>query len=681
MQHRTHEPQAGPQPSLQSLPNSCDDNEMLLADRPVKPGFFPFSIHPMRKKKEGVARHCLLTGPADFSRGLVNFSRGPADFSSGPVNFSMALRIPARPCQHHARNEFQTIQITDNNSDTRRSGPQASTLTKKPGPSLPTLPAGLAVLTLMSGSRGRVFFARAARVMPGHQCAHSSLSAAAQSILEPQNPLVPASSTSRLCSEIHSAPSKRKRPTPVHRPLPIPPSSPTPNALPHLPPDALYHLPSMSLYEYIQEFSGAVAQENGAKLKRLLTINPAHGEGPKRARFSEPSEIDLYPLAEKFQPVVRCYLTAMRSIYISSDIHASLFNLNDLVVALNRAAETQLKWICAALINCSDELISLFQVRAQQSSARQDDEAKAAVSESLELIAATINRSFKICLTDKTLDLAVSKKNSIHFFLAVLIKIYFKLHKLELAKSMEKALTGTGLALPTIVNSPVEYRRHIVTYLYFSSLLSLDESEFAFAEAKLLTAMQFLSCYKAPAKVAAQAEKILLLLVPLKLYNSRTTLPASTSDTFKKVGLVYTQGLFRAVQTGNLREFDDCVRKFQKFFLKRHIYLLAVHLKTLCYLRLIQRTVRLFAELKTPSPHIVPLSAIQLAIEFSSNHTQKTDGSLAAPESLATQNYSVSTEEVECILANLIHKKWVKGYISHSNRCIVLLKTDAFPSI
>ncbi|QBM88684.1 PCI domain-containing protein [Metschnikowia aff. pulcherrima] len=433
----------------------------------------------------------------------------------------------------------------------------------------------------------------------------------------------------------------------------------------------------MSFYEYIQDFSQAIAQENGRRLKQLLTINPTKDDGPNRAQFPDPSEVDLYPVMEKFQPVIRCYLTVMRSIYISSDINASFFNLNDLVVALNRAAETQSNYVCAALINCSDELISLYQVRAKMKhSEKGGDE-----SDSLELIAATINRLFKICLTDKTLDFAASKKASIHFFLAALIKIYFKLNKLELAKSMEKALMGTGLALPTIVNSPVEYRRHIVTYLYFSALLSLDESEFEFAETKLLTAMQFLSCYKNQAKVATQAEKILFLLAPLKLYNSRKTLPEAVTDKFANVKMVYTQNLFKAVQTGNLRQFEECLKTFQKVFLKRHIYLLVVHLKNLCYLRLIQRAARLCAELNTASPHIVPLSAIQLAIEFATHHSVNSDGALLVPETLASQNYGAPAEEVECVLANLIHKKWIKGYISHANRCIVLLKTDPFPKV
>ena len=36
-------------------------------------------------------------------------------------------------------------------------------------------------------------------------------------------------------------------------------------------------------------------------------------------------------------------------------------------------------------------------------------------------------------------------------------------------------------------------------------------------------------------------------------------------------------------------------------------------------------------------------------------------------------------DEVECILANLIYRGYVKGYISHTNRVLVLSKQNPFP--
>lgn len=415
----------------------------------------------------------------------------------------------------------------------------------------------------------------------------------------------------------------------------------------------------MSLYEYVQEVGRAVGSENSQKLRKLLTINPGPKEGALRAGFQDPSDVDLYQAPEKFKPVIRAYLKLMRLIYVANDINSSFYDLKELMVHLNRAAETQNNWICPALINGSNELISVYQVRSKT---KKDDE------DALELVANTINKLFKICLTDKTMDMAVSKKLSIHFFLAALIKIYFKLNRLELAKSMEKALIGTGLAVPTIVHSPVKYRMHIVTYLYFSALLSLDEGDFAFAETKLATAMDFLSCYQKPQNVQKQAEKILILLIPIKLHNSGQTLPQKVWDRFPSLQFMYRDNLFTAIHSGNLRMFDDCVEKFQTILLKRHIFLLVLHLKDACYLRLVRRTCSIFAELNPASPHIVPFSAFQLAFDYSASKS-------------GNVSEKTTPEAVECILANLIAARKIKGYMSHGNRCIVLLKTEAFPKV
>lgn len=437
----------------------------------------------------------------------------------------------------------------------------------------------------------------------------------------------------------------------------------------------------MSSYEYVQEFSRAISSQNLKKLRNLLTINPGAHDGALRAGFQGPSDVDLYLLPEKFKPVIRSYLQLMRSIYVSNDINRSFHDFLDMMVHLNRAAESQTNWICPTLINCSNELISLYQVRSKLHPDEEgiSEDLEKPVTNSLELVANTINRSFKICLTDKTPELAVSKKSSIHFFLAALIKIYFKLNRLELAKSMEKALVGTGLAIPTIVHSPVEYRKHIVTYLYYSSLLSLDEGDFAFAETKLLTAMEFLSCYRLQKKVFKQVEKILFLLIPLKLYTSRAVLPADVWNKFPNLRYVYEEQLFNAIFTGNLRKFDECVAKFQTLFLKRHIFILVIQLKSLCYLTLMKRTATICGELNAKTPHIVAFSRFQLAMEFSQHNKYDADHYIV-PESVTNQKYSTSSEELECILANLIAKRQIKGYLSHANKCIVLLKSEAFPS-
>jgi hypothetical protein len=36
-------------------------------------------------------------------------------------------------------------------------------------------------------------------------------------------------------------------------------------------------------------------------------------------------------------------------------------------------------------------------------------------------------------------------------------------------------------------------------------------------------------------------------------------------------------------------------------------------------------------------------------------------------------------DEVECILANLIYRGYIRGYLSHAKRVLVLSKRDPFP--
>jgi hypothetical protein len=38
-------------------------------------------------------------------------------------------------------------------------------------------------------------------------------------------------------------------------------------------------------------------------------------------------------------------------------------------------------------------------------------------------------------------------------------------------------------------------------------------------------------------------------------------------------------------------------------------------------------------------------------------------------------------DEVECVLVNLIYRKYIKGYISHKSRVLVLSKQGAFPAL
>lgn len=431
------------------------------------------------------------------------------------------------------------------------------------------------------------------------------------------------------------------------------------------------------LSDYIQKVCLLVNFEDSEKFRSCITINPGINEGTTRAHFPEPNDFDLHPVPEKFRNVVKSYLKLMKSVYIANSINASFFDLNEMVNNLNRAADTQTNWINKPLINACTELISVYQVRLKNFPEEEEIELSnlenneyGNSSSSLERLAATINGLFKLSLNDKNLDLSQSKRLDIYFFLGNLIKIYFKLGKLELAKSVEKALKGTRFNLPKL-NGAGSSKRYAVTYLYYSALLSLDDADFITSEEKLVKAMEILSCYTDPKNVKNQTEKILIILLPLKLYNKRLSPSNEIWEKFPKLKSMYKDSLFDAIKNGNLKKFDQALTKYQLILLKKHLYLLFEMMKSLCYLKLVKKTVSIIHSLNSETKsHIVPLSAIQLALEFSTNYSYK-----------ESDKFAYNLDSVECILANLISSGKIKGYLSHANRCIVLSKANAFPSL
>ncbi|ODV78677.1 protein CSN12 [Suhomyces tanzawaensis NRRL Y-17324] len=420
-----------------------------------------------------------------------------------------------------------------------------------------------------------------------------------------------------------------------------------------------------SLPNYILLFVLAINTRDAAKLKHCLSISPGGQEGPIRAKYPEPNDFDLYQAPEKFRGVIRAHLRLMRAVYVEKSIDQSFVELDDLVNHLIRAGETQTNWINVPLMNAMFELMAVYKVRELRhpeeiaSLEFQDVEGSDAKVSALEQLANTANKAFKLLLNDKNLELQHSKRMDIYFFLAVLIKIYFKMNKLELAKSIEKALKGTRFQLPDMKSS-VSNKKAAVTYLYYSSLLSLDESDFEASENKLEEALDILTGYPPKNK---QVEQILLVLLPLKLYNKRASLKPSLWAQYPQLKTLYHDNLFRAISTGNIALFDAKLEQYQTVFLKNHLYLLIELLRLQCHLNLIRRTTSVVRTLNpTPQNHIVPFSAYQKAFEVASS------GPMPAPD------------EVECILATMVATGRIKGYLSHGNRCIVLSKAVPFPA-
>jgi hypothetical protein len=89
-------------------------------------------------------------------------------------------------------------------------------------------------------------------------------------------------------------------------------------------------------------------------------------------------------------------------------------------------------------------------------------------------------------------------------------------------------------------------------------------------------------------------------------------------------------------------------------FTRQGTYLLLEKCKTVCYRNLFKRI-------------FLILDKHQLSLNY-------------IAKSLKWLGMPIDLDEVECILANLIYRGYIRGYLSHAKRVLVLSKREPFPT-
>ncbi|KAG7195401.1 COP9 signalosome (CSN) subunit [Scheffersomyces spartinae] len=423
--------------------------------------------------------------------------------------------------------------------------------------------------------------------------------------------------------------------------------------------------------DYLTTFLTAITSNNAQLLIDCVSIYPNNPPGDIRANLVV-NEFDFGYLPEKYRPVALAHFEVMRAIHKKKnlqDVFVQLIKLTDCTI---KAAETEDSWINPVVIHLCETLVTTLGVRNRM--AQRDNNKKSVKGSSItancELVVTTINKALKQALSDKNSDLKTSKRNDIYFFAGCLIKLYFKLGKYELAQSIERAIHGTRFPIPNIRD--YQFKKYSVIYLYYTALLALDANELNKAQDNLSLAFHLITFYKSKPKPSnKQTMRILLLLIPLSLLNNRLLPAERVYQDYPVIKYIFQDRLLKAICTGDIQLFDKSINEFQLLFLRNHIYILVPGLRSLCYYKLIKKTAMLVKELNldSASSHIVPLNAFQKSISFASS-SSKTSNVVGVEVPLA---------EIECILANLIFDGKVKGYLSHTNKCIVLSKVDGFP--
>mmetsp|Transcript_29214 Transcript_29214/g.80259 ORF Transcript_29214/g.80259 Transcript_29214/m.80259 type:complete len:413 (-) Transcript_29214:3102-4340(-) len=230
-----------------------------------------------------------------------------------------------------------------------------------------------------------------------------------------------------------------------------------------------------------------------------------------------------------------------------------------------------------------------------------------------------------------------SKKAGVLAIVNELFSIYFSLNTLRLCKNLVRPMEAKKLHDKGTMGE-------LVTYKYYTGRLALFEDQYGDAERNLEYAFE--NCH---VRATKNKRIILRYLVPVKLYLGR--LPSATL--LQKYGLSEFGPLVDSMRKGDLRTFNDSLVRFQDKFIRQGTYLLLEKCKAICYRNLFKRIHFVVGKSQVPLGHVA--------------------------NSFKGLGVPIDLDEIECILANLIYRGYVRGYLSHTKRVLVLSKRDPFP--
>jgi hypothetical protein len=188
----------------------------------------------------------------------------------------------------------------------------------------------------------------------------------------------------------------------------------------------------------------------------------------------------------------------------------------------------------------------------------------------------------------------------------------------------------------------------LVTYHYFVGRLSLLNSQFGIAQDHLLFSFE-----RCPAASKKNKRLILRYLVPVRLVLG----VFASKELLTEYDLPQFVPLCHAVHRGDLRLFERQLDDYQHLFIRHGSYLLVERAKTIAYRNFFRRVYSLHPE-----------------------GTTKLDVAMLK-RCLDATGVNLDHDEIECVLANLIYKGYIKGYLSHQHGKLVVGKTNAFPDL
>jgi len=390
----------------------------------------------------------------------------------------------------------------------------------------------------------------------------------------------------------------------------------------------------------VNEFTEAIASQNGAALKPLLAIssNSPHRESVASAIqvFKDISrlvkQVDKYAqLGDMLQQHIRCMQSFQSKHYI--DAYYALEKSSNAFLQEFRNWETA--WAVDALYTIVYEMRTLAEMadREMEINGKNPDKLKGAGSFLMKVFGSLVGKG--------------PKRLGALYVTCQLFKVYFKLGTVHLCRSVIRSIETARVfefeEFPT---------RDKVTYMYYTGRLEVFNDNFLAADQKLMYALEHCDPQK-----EANIRMILKFLIPVKL--SLGVLPKEWL--LQRYNLLEYIDVVRALRRGDLRLLRHALQNHEDEFLRSGVYLVLEKLELQVYQRLIKKIYIIQKQKDASRAHQVKMDIIVKALKW--------------------LEIDMDVEEVECIMAILIHKNLMKGYFSHKSKVVVLSKQDPFPKL
>ena len=299
--------------------------------------------------------------------------------------------------------------------------------------------------------------------------------------------------------------------------------------------------------------------------------------------------------------------------------------------------------------------------------------------------ARTINKLFIACITERSNLNLKSRKWGTYRSASLLLRIYFNLGQLNLVQNLLKALNSCEL--PEIDDFP---RSHTVTFNYFLGRYHFEREEFQLSENCFIFCFERLrdaGCkgyYHNTFSVdvdtnekdsniisSSQLNSVLHFLIAIKLISNLKKPKIELISLFKSENnRIFYNNLFKIISSGDFKKFKEEILK-QNYHQLLRIGSLGVYEK-LFLLILRQKIIRIYnlTEKSTRISLILLNNLCNFGIKDGNSDTSSYESS-QLPNSL---------DDLTCLVANLISRGLIRGYISEEKNFLVLSSQNPFPT-